>query len=351
MRRAPKNAPWDDRVFIIAEAGVNHDGDMDKAFALIEAAAAAGADAVKFQTWLPGEIVGRFSHKVDYLERTTGVQETFYDLLERLRIGLEDTGRLKAACETAGVMFMSTPEGFDTLAHLTDGLDMAVVKIGSSEVNHSTFLTAAGKTGRPVILSTGASTLDEARHALTAVRAGGDPPVCVLHCVSEYPAPDGEMNLRALTTLADELGVVVGLSDHSLGAEAAVAATAMGARVIEKHLTLDTTAPGPDHAASMAPEDFAALVRAVRRIEAMLGDGVKRPRPSEAANISGIRRSVVALDALPAGTVLAAAHLGCKRPGTGAPPDDLPRLIGHRLTRALQPDEPVAWADVEPAGT
>ena len=238
-------APWEDRVFIIAEAGVNHDGDMDKAFALIEAAATAGADAVKFQTWLPGEIVGRFSHKVDYLERTTGVQESFYDLLERLRIGLDDTARLRTACEAAGVMFMPTPEGFDTLAHLTGDLDMAVVKIGSSEVNHSAFLIAAGRTGRPVILSTGASTLEEARHALMAVRAKGDPPVCVLHCVTEYPAPDAELNLRALT----------------------------------------------------------------------------------------------------------AAHLGCKRPGTGAPPDDLPRLIGHRLTRALQPDEPVAWADVEPAGT
>ena len=227
MTVAPKNAPWDDRVFIIAEAGVNHDGDMDKAFALIEAAATAGADAVKFQTWLPGEIVGRFSHKVDYLERTTGAQESFYDLLERLRIGLEDTARLKAACEAAGVMFMSTPEGFDTLTYLTGDLDMAVVKIGSSEVNHSAFLTAAGKTGRPVILSTGASTLDEARHALAAVRAEGDPPVCVLHCVSEYPAPDAEMNLRALTTLSAELGVVVGLSvgsvaraDGSLGGRA-----------------------------------------------------------------------------------------------------------------------------------
>lgn len=342
-------APWSDRVFIIAEAGVNHDGDMGKAFALIEAAAAAGADAVKFQTWLPGEIVGRFSHKVDYLERTTGVQESFYDLLERLRISLDDTARLKAACEAAGVMFMSTPEGFDTLAFLTGDLDMAVVKIGSSEVNHSAFLTAAGQTGRPVILSTGASTLEEARHALHAVRAGGDAPVCVLHCVSEYPAPDAEMNLLALTTLADDLGVPVGLSDHSLGAEAAVSAVALGARVIEKHLTLDRTAPGPDHAASMEPADFAAMARSIRRVEAMLGDGIKQPRPSEAANITGIRRSVVALEALPAGTVLDAPHLGCKRPGTGAPPDDLPRLVGRRLTRALQPDEPVAWSDVEPS--
>ncbi len=343
--------PWDDRVFIIAEAGVNHDGDVEKAFALIEAAAGAGADAVKFQTWLPGEIVGRFSHKVDYLERTTGRTESFYDLLERLRIGLEDTARLKAACDAAGVMFMSTPEGFHSLAFLTGELDMAVVKIGSSEVNHSAFLTAAGRTGRPVILSTGASTLEEARRALSAVRAGAkaDLPVCILHCVSEYPAPDAEMNLRALTTLAGELGVPVGLSDHSLGAEAAVAAVALGARVIEKHLTLDPAAPGPDHAASMAPDDFAAMVRSIRRTEAMLGDGVKRPRPSEAANITGIRRSVVALEALPAGTVLDVAHLGCKRPGTGAPPDDLPRLIGRRLIRTLQPDEPVAWADVEPS--
>lgn len=342
-------APWSDRVFIIAEAGVNHDGDMGKAFALIDAAAAAGADAVKFQTWLPGEIVGRFSHKVDYLERTTGVQESFYDLLERLRISLDDTARLKAACEAAGVMFMSTPEGFDSLAFLSDDLDMAVVKIGSSEVNHSAFLTAAGGTGRPVILSTGASTLEEVRRALNAVRVGGDAPLCVLHCVSEYPAPDADMNLSAMTTLANELGVTVGLSDHSLGAEAAVAATALGARVIEKHLTLDRTASGPDHAASMEADAFAAMVRAIRRVEAMMGDGIKRPRPSETANITGIRRSVVAASALPAGALLIPANMACKRPGTGAPPDDLPRLVGRRLTRNLQADEPIAWADVEPS--
>lgn len=345
---SPGAAPWDNRVFIVAEAGVNHNGDMDLAVALIDAAAAAGADAVKFQTWVPGEIVGRFTHKVAYLEKSTAAEESFFDLAERLRLSFEDTRRLSEHCAARGLMFMSTPEGYGSLSFLVDELDMPVIKIGSAEVNHSALLTAIGRCSRPAILSTGASTLEEARGALHALRseAPADLPVTVLHCVSEYPAPDVDMNLRAMRTLADTLNVMVGLSDHSTGAEAAMAAVAMGARVIEKHLTLDRTMAGPDHAASMEPAEMAAMIASIRRVETMLGDGVKRPMPSEIDNIAGIRRSVVALRPLPAGAVLAAEDMACKRPATGARPDDLPRLVGRTLVRAVEEDEPIGWADV-----
>ena len=340
--------PWAERLFVVAEAGVNHNGDLGLAFELIEAAADAGADAVKFQTWVPGEIVGRHTHKVAYLDRSTEASESFYDLAERLRLSFEDTARLRDRCAERGIMFLSTPEGFESLPFLVERLDMPVIKIGSAEVNHSALLAAAGRYGRPVILSTGASTLEEAAGALAAVRSEAPPdlPVAVLHCTSEYPAPDADMNLRALQTLAGELEVTVGLSDHSTGPEAAIAAAALGARVIEKHLTLDRTLPGPDHAASMEPTAMKDMIIALRRVDRMLGDGRKRPMPSEIDNIAGIRRSVVALRPLRAGAVLAATDLACKRPATGAPPDDLPRLVGRTLTRDVEADEPIAWTDV-----
>jgi len=335
-----------DRVFIIAEAGVNHNGDPELAKRLIDIAREAGANAVKFQTWRPGEITGRFTYKVGYLEQTTDISESRYELSNRLALPYPVFRDLQAYSEHRGIQFLSTPDGFDSLAFLVGELNMPLVKVGSTEVTHVQYLQAIGATGRPVILSTGLSTLGEVERAIMALRQGGAEEIHLLHCTSEYPAPDSQMNLRAMQTLADAFGLPVGLSDHSVGAEASIAAVAMGARIIEKHFTLDRSLAGPDHQASLDGGGLAELVASIRRVESMLGNGRKQPTVAELDNMHGIRRSVVAVRALTAGTLLSAEMLTCKRPGNGIEPALLPNLVGFTLNRDLAEDEPIAWQDL-----
>ncbi len=331
------------RVFILAEAGVNHDGDVDQAKRLADAALEAGVDAVKFQTWLPGECTGRFSFKVDYLKSTSPEDESRYELSNRLCLPYEGFKEIKAHCDKAGVPFLSTPDGFQSLDFLVDELDLPIIKIASTELTHVQYLEAVGAKKRPVLLSTGLGTLAEVEQAITALRASGDPSITLLHCTSAYPAPADEINLRAMQTMSQAFNLPVGFSDHSGGLEASIAATALGARVIEKHFTLSRDLPGPDHQASLEPSELAELVKAIRNTEAMLGDGVKRPAPSEAENLTGIRRSVVAVSPLSAGTRLTRDMLTCKRPGTGLTPDLLEHLVGLTLTKGLEEDEPLTW--------
>lgn len=334
-------------VFLIAEAGVNHDGDEGMAMRLVEAAAAAKADAVKFQTWKPGEITGRFAYKVDYIKETTSASESRYELSKRLALPFEVFRRLQAHAKECGILFLSTPDGHESLDFLADELAMPIIKVGSTEVTHPQLLEHVGRKKRPVILSTGLSDLPEVREAVASLRRGGAVDITVLQCTSQYPAPDEEMNLRAMVSLREALGLPVGLSDHSTGSVAAIAAVALGASVVEKHFTHDRSAPGPDHKASLDPAELAEFVRSVRRAEAMLGDGIKKPTPSELRNRDGIRRSVVAARDLPAGTLLERAMLACKRPGGAVAPRDLDQLVGKRLKRALSEDEPVRWESVE----
>jgi N-acetylneuraminate synthase/N,N'-diacetyllegionaminate synthase len=334
-------------VFIIAEAGVNHNGDVALAKRLIDIAAAAAADAVKFQTWRPGEITGRFAYKVRYLTETTDVAESRYEMSNRLALPYPAFRELKTHAEACGIVFMSTPDGFDSLAYLTSELQMQVVKVGSSEVTHIQYLEAIGRVGKPVILSTGLSTLGEVETAIAALRRGGAGEITLLHCTSEYPASDAEMNLSAMCTLRDAFGLPVGLSDHSVGIEASVAAVAMGARVVEKHFTLDRSLPGPDHKASLDATGLAQLVVSIRRTEAMLGDGIKRPSTAELANMNGIRRGIVAARPILAGSRLSADMLTCKRPGGGIEPAHLPLLPGFTVNRDLAIDEPLQWSDLK----
>lgn len=336
-----------DRVFIIAEAGVNHNGDIALAKRLIEVAAEARADAVKFQTWRPGEITGRFAYKVNYLDKTTSTAESRYEMSNRLALPYPVFAELKAHAAECGILFMSTPDGFDSLAFLTQELDMPIIKVGSTEVTHIVYLEAIGRVGRPVILSTGMSTLGEVETAIVALRRGGASDIALLHCTSEYPAPDAEMNLNAIRTLRDAFGLRVGLSDHSAGVEASIAAVAMGARVIEKHFTVDRELPGPDHKASLDVDGLKQMVASIRRIENMLGDGIKRPTNAELANMNGIRRGVVAVRPIAAGTRLSADMLVCKRPGGGIEPAHLPLLPGFIVNRALEEDEPLQWGDLK----
>jgi N,N'-diacetyllegionaminate synthase len=339
----PKNS----NVFVIAEAGVNHNGDVELAKKLIDIAQDAGADAVKFQTWKPGEISGSFSFKVDYQKQSSLPTESCNELLDRLCLPYSAFKELQAYSHSRGILFLSTPDGFESLDFLVDELNLPLIKVGSTEVTHVQFLEAVGSKNLPVILSTGLSTLAEIERAVHFIRRGGDASLSLLHCTSEYPAPIEQVNLRAMVTLAETLEVPVGYSDHTVGNQAAIAAVALGARIIEKHFTLSRTLEGPDHAASMEPQELKDYVASIRITETLLGDKIKAPTLSERKNIQGIRRSVVATRMLLAGTLLTQDMLTCKRPGTGIPPYELEKMIGKRLNIDIQKDEPLQWEHLQ----
>lgn len=338
--------PPKERVFIIAEAGVNHNGDPSLACQLIDAAKQAGADAVKFQTWKPGEITGRFTAKADYMETTVSKDENRYELSCRLSLPFPVFSELKKYADDVGILFLSTPDGFESLDFLVNDLEMPIIKIGSSEVNHGAFLKAVAKCGKPVICSTGASTLGEVEKACSSLSEGGCHTPYLLHCTSNYPAAQEDINLRAIQTLKNAFNLPVGLSDHSTGIEAAMGAVALGACIIEKHFTLEKELEGPDHKASLKPDELASLVSSVRILEEMMGNGLKKPRQSELENLPHIRRSVVAAKDLKEGVIITDDLLICKRPGTGIDPNDLQKLIGRKLLTNKEGDEPISWRDV-----
>ena len=268
--------------YIIAEAGVNHNGDINLAKKLIDVAFNSGADAVKFQTWRPGELTGEFSFKVDYLDKHIPESESRFELSKRLCLPYDAFRKLKLYSEKVGIQFLSTPDGFESLNFLVDELGMPIIKIGSTELNHILFLEAVGKKGLPVILSTGLGSLDEVSLAIKALqRGGGDKlPITILQCTSEYPAPPDEMNINVIKTYKNSFNLPVGLSDHSSGMEAAIASVALGSSVIEKHFTIDREMDGPDHAASLNPSELKEFVKVLRRVEIMLGDDKKYPTKS-----------------------------------------------------------------------
>jgi N-acetylneuraminate synthase/N,N'-diacetyllegionaminate synthase len=263
-------------------------------------------------------------------------------MLAGLELSLEVLAELKDRATKHGLIFFSAPFDEES-ADVLDALAVALFKVPSGEITNLPLLRHVAAKGRPIILSTGMADLEEVGQAVAAIRAAGDPPLAVLHCLSAYPAPVGEVNLRAMDSLASRFGCPVGFSDHTLGIEIAVAAAARGAAIIEKHLTLDKTLPGPDHRASLDPAEFGAMVRAIRAVESALGDGVKRPMPSEADTRRVARKSLVAARALKAGERIAAGDLASKRPGTGISPAELPRVLGLPLARDIAADEVIPW--------
>jgi N-acetylneuraminate synthase/N,N'-diacetyllegionaminate synthase len=332
-------------VLVIAEAGVNHNGDPALARQLVDAAAEAGADAVKFQTFDPALLVKHSARMAAYQRDNLGIERGQLDMLSDLRLDDRELPGLKAYAEARGLVFLSSPFDLGSARLLRD-LGVPALKIGSGELTNHPFLAGLAGLGLPLLLSTGMSTLDECEDAAAVVRGNGNPPVAWLHCVSAYPAPESSTNLRAMDSLRAALGGPVGLSDHSLGVAVAVAGAARGARVIEKHLTLDRTLPGPDHAASLEPGEFASMVGQIRLVESALGDGIKAPAPCELDTIRAARRSLVTTRDLPAGHVLTLGDLTTKRPATGLAPAMLRRVVGRRLARAVEADQTLAHDDL-----
>lgn len=321
--------------FFIAEAGVNHDGQIEIAKRLVDVAAEARADAVKFQTFKAEHVVSASAPKAKYQLRVTDAAESQLDMLRRLELNREAHLDLVARCETSGLLFLSTP--FDEASvDLLDELGVPAFKIGSGEITNWPFLSYVARKGKPIILSTGMSSLTEVDEAVNVIRTAGCDEVILLHCVSNYPADPADANLRAMETMATKFGLPVGYSDHTPGVEVALAAVALGACVIEKHFTLDRDLPGPDHRASLEPDELGALVLAIRIVEAALGDGEKQPAASEVDTAAVARKSLVASRDIPPGTALTEDLIAVKRPGTGLSPAMRSQLIGRTVRVAVR---------------
>ncbi|MBI5211010.1 MAG: N-acetylneuraminate synthase [Elusimicrobia bacterium] len=326
-------------VFVIAEAGVNHDGSLARAKALVEAAAAAGADAVKFQTWVTERVITKDAPKPAYQRRAGGRRDTQYEMLKRLELPFSAFRAIKAHCDRHGILFLSTADEIESASFLAALQPM--FKVGSAELTDLPFLAKLAAFRKPVILSTGMGTMAEIRIALDTLRRHGLPKsrVTVLHCTTAYPTPMADVHLRAMLAIRDALGVAVGYSDHTLGIAVPIAAAALGAAVIEKHFTLDNGLPGPDHRMSLEPAPLAAMVAAIRNVELALGRGAKGPSPSEAANIPFVRKSIVAAAGIAAGERFSERNLTVKRPGTGISPLRWKTVIGRRARRPFSKDE------------
>lgn len=328
------------RTLIIAEAGVNHNGDIELAKRLIDVAAESGADIVKFQTFNADRQVTRAAKKADYQNRTTDSKESQYEMLRRLELSTGMHKELIAHCAARNIGFFST--GFDIESiELLVGLGQDHFKIPSGEITNLPYLRHVGRLGKAIILSTGMATMGEIEAAIDVIEQAGTPrtSMTVLHCTTEYPTPMDEVNLRAMQSIHAAFGVATGYSDHTSGIEVAIAAVALGASVIEKHFTLDRNLPGPDHKASLEPEEFKAMVAAIRNIEIALGDGIKRLTPSEVRNKPIARKSLVASQPIKSGEVFSAQNLAIKRPGTGISPMRWDEIIGRTAPRDFSADE------------
>lgn len=331
--------------FIIAEAGVNHNGDLNLAHRLVDAAADAGADAVKFQTFEPGLVTSRRAERARYQARNTGSDDSQLALLEGLVLPRAAYRELQAHADERGIVFLSTP--FDVpSADFLQELGVTAFKIPSGELTNHPFLADLAGRGLPLLVSTGMSDLAEVEAAVAVIRRAGDPPLALFHCVSNYPADPDDCNLRAMATMRERLGVPVGWSDHTAGLPVSVAAVALGAELLEKHLTLHRTLPGPDHLASLEPDEMAELVAQVRLVRRARGDGVKRPTPAEEPIAALVRRSLHARRPLAAGAVLGPDDLIALRPAGGITPGLLDSVLGRSLLRGVEEGEMLAWSDL-----
>ncbi len=329
-----------DKVIIIAEAGVNHNGDLAMARRMVLEARKAGADYVKFQTAVPELVISTFAPKAEYQKETTGSEQSQLEMCKAIHLPLSDYAALAELCRSEGIGFMSTPFDLVSIDCLA-ALDMDYWKIPSGEITNLPYLRKIGALGGKIIMSTGMATLEEVETAVEVLEKAGTPrsQIWLLHCTTQYPAPYESVNLRAMDALTTLGCAGVGYSDHTVGTDVAVAAVARGARIVEKHFTLDCNLPGPDHRASLEPKQLAELVAAIRRTEAALGSGVKEAAAAERPNIEIARKSIVAARDIAAGELLTEENLACKRPGGGVSPMLWDEVIGKRAKRAFAADE------------
>ncbi len=355
-----------DHVYIIAEAGVNHNGDMELARRLVRAGAEAGVDAVKFQTFRPEKLVTQSAEKAAYQKKTTGKRESQLEMLQKLTLSDKDYVELQQLCQDCGVEFISTPFDSESLYFLTNELDMPFIKVPSGEITNALFLLEIAQTQKSIVLSTGMATLGEIEQALAVLAYGylhEDFPadfrsvqqayvsaegqdilqkkVQLLHCTTQYPAPPSQTNLKAMETISRAFGLPVGYSDHTEGITIPVAAVARGAEIIEKHFTLDKNMPGPDHKASLEPNELKAMVQAIRVVEQSIGTGIKIPSADEVPNIPIVRKSLVAARDIAEGESFTLGNLAAKRTGRGVSPMSIWHVLGKQANRAYDMDEKI----------
>lgn len=328
--------------YIIAEIGVNHNGSMELAKKTIDAAKAAGADAVKFQTFKTEKLVSKKAKQAEYQIQNTGKVESQFDMLKKLELTENDFRELKHYCEDRDIEFLSTPFDEDSAVLLKE-LGVHAYKIGSGDLTNVPFLSFLNTLNIPIILSTGMATISEIEEAVEALK---DTDISILHCTSVYPAPYNEVNLLAIQTIDRAFGKVVGYSDHTLGSAVSLGAIMLGAKIIEKHFTLDQNLPGPDHKASLNPEELTEFIRSVRHLESSIGDGIKKCTPSEESTREVARKSIVSAVPLKEGEVITEGKIAVKRPGTGIAPKHYSMLLGKKMKRAVDQDEALTWDDL-----
>lgn len=331
-------------VIIIAEAGVNHNGSMELAKKMVLAAKEAGADYIKFQTFIPEKLVSRFAVKAEYQKKATGNEQSQLQMLERLALRQQDFIELKAYCVELGIGFLSTPFDLESIEFL-DRMDMDFWKLPSGEVTNLPYLEAIGRTGRRVVMSTGMCEMEEIKAAIDVLERNGTEDMILLHCNTEYPTPFCDVNLLAMKEIGNTFQKPAGYSDHTVGIEIPIAAAALGAAVIEKHFTLDKSMEGPDHAASLEPGELAEMVKAVRNIEKALGDGRKHRTASEEKNCAAARKSIVARRDIKKGEQFTQENLTVKRPGNGVSPMRWYELLGKAAEEDYQTDEIIKITD------
>ena len=330
------------KVFIIAEAGVNHNSSLDLAYQLIDVAKDAGADAVKFQTFKAENVVSRLADKAEYQKKTTGSDKSQLEMIRKLELSFDDFIKLKKYCDKKGIMFLSTPfdhQSIDFLYNLVD-----IYKIPSGEIINGPYLKHIAAKNKSIIMSAGMANLGEVEEAINTIReVNSKAKISLLHCTTNYPTPYEEVNLKAMQTLAAAFKLPVGYSDHTLGIEVPVAAVAMGAKIIEKHFTLDKNLQGPDHKASLEPDELKEMVRAIKNIEVALGNGIKKPDKSEIEIMKVARRSLIATRDVRVGEIIKESDIAIKRPGTGILPKFKEIVIGMKLINDIRQDEPFRW--------
>lgn len=326
------------RVFVIAEAGVNHNGDMKIAKRLIDAASVAEADAVKFQTFKAEKLVCKTAQKAEYQLETTDKSESQYDMLKKLELTERMHNELIEYCNKKKIMFLSTPFDLESIKLLSK-LGMQIFKIPSGEITNLPYLREIARQQKKVILSTGMSSMEEVKAAVVVLKENGAEDITLLHCNTQYPTPVQDVNLLAMVKMREELGVPVGYSDHTQGTEIPIAAAALGAAVIEKHFTLDKNMEGPDHKASLEPYELKQMVEGIRKIELAMGNGIKQASESEKINIKTVRKSIVAVQKIKKGEKYTEANLTTKRPGNGITPMRWDEIIGRTADRDYEADE------------